>query len=181
MEEKHSSTKNRYRVVVTGPESTGKTDLTMQLARHFKGLYIPEYARFYVESLNRQYNYNDVVYIAQKQLELDEKYTHKQPEWLFFDTYLIITKVWFEYVFKKCPPWLIKKIETASIDIFLLCNNDIPWEKDSVRENGGEMREQLLEEYRKQLEYFGFKYWEVKGTGVIRTENAIQIIKNELL
>jgi len=81
------------RIVLIGPESTGKTELTQFLSREFNTVYVPEYAREYIEKLNRKYSYNDVVHIAETQVGLSKKMINKANKVLFYDTYLIITKI----------------------------------------------------------------------------------------
>ena len=173
---------NLYRVVVSGPESTGKTELSKSLAERLHGVWIPEYARQYIENLNRPYNYQDVEQIARFQIKQElEVVTEVEHGFLIFDTWLIITKVWFDLVFGRCPDWVIDHIKSSKIDLFLVCNTDLPWIFDPVRENGGERREQLLKLYCEEISTFGFKYEIVSGFDDARTENAcLALLKNGL-
>lgn len=165
------------RIVVTGPESTGKTILAQALAQKLGAAWIPEYARYYVENLNRPYNYDDVVRIARYQIAQEAEYSSRiRKGVLIFDTWLIITKVWFDLVFGICPEWVSDHIRSSKIDLFLVCNTDLPWIEDPVRENGGEKREQLLELYCKEIHSFGFEYELVNGIGDVRTENAMSAL-----
>ncbi|MFO7827040.1 MAG: ATP-binding protein [Bacteroidales bacterium] len=170
--------KNIKKIVLIGPESTGKTKLAKYLAKFYHTVAVPEYARGYIENLDRPYNYNDVEHIARMQVELENKTQEKANRFLFYDTYLIITKVWFDIVYKKVPDWIEQKIKESKIDLFLLCNNDIPWEPDPVRENGGEMREKLFDIYKNELENYKFSYKIVEGEGKTRYKNAINAIEN---
>lgn len=167
------------KIVITGPESTGKSTITEHLANHFHAPYIPEFARSYIENLNRIYTYTDVELIAKQQIADFKHFSQQSCQLLFIDTYLIITKVWFDVVFGKHPSWIIDEIKNSKIDLFLLCNTDIPWIADSVRENGGKMREILFEKYKTELEHFGFNYHIISGLDENRKNNAIQIV-NEL-
>ena len=163
-----------YRIVVTGPESTGKTELSKSLAQKLDTVWIPEYARQYVENLDRPYNYDDVVKIAKYQIAQAEEYTSAVKKGvLIFDTWLIITKVWFDLVFGSSPEWLSDYIRLSEIDLFLICNTDLPWIADSVRENGGKKREQLFKLYCNEIRSFNFNYEIVSGFGIARTENAL--------
>ena len=166
------------RVVITGPESTGKSLLAEALAEKYTTQWIPEYAREYVQNLDRPYNYDDVVQIAKHQIRQEETMALKvRPGGiLFFDTWLIITKVWFEVVFGKCPEWISTHLRSSKIDLFLVCSTDLPWIADQVRENGGEKREELLEIYCREIGSFGFKFEIIEGIGSIRTENAIKAL-----
>lgn len=172
--------KNIKRIVLIGAESTGKTALTEGLSGYYKTVFVPEYAREYIENLNSDYTYNDVEHIAKRQVELEIEYAHKANEILFYDTYLIITKIWFKLVYNKIPDWINEKIENNNIDLFLLCNNDIQWIPDSVRENGGEMRDTLFEIYKKELEHYNCNFKIVSGIGKKRFNNALNLV-NEFL
>ncbi|MBZ4677057.1 MAG: ATPase, partial [Anaerophaga sp.] len=123
---------SRYIFIITGPESTGKSSLTEELAKHFNGIAVKEYAREYVENLNGNYTFEDVEAIANHQVEeycsITQAADGKRP--VFFDTFLFITKVWFEEVFYCCPVWLHRAIEKCRIDLALLCFPDLPWEPD---------------------------------------------------
>lgn len=166
------------KVVLIGPESTGKTELAKYLANYFNALWIPEYARDYIANLNRPYTFQDVEHIAHKQVEREKEYLKKANQWLFYDTYLIITKVWFRVVYQKVPPWLEKKIQESSIDLFLLCNTDIPWIPDPVRENGGEMRNKLFDIYKNELEEYHFPYKIITGKNSQRMQHAVAAVED---
>jgi len=175
------SEKNLKRIVIIGPESTGKTELAQFLAEQFNTVYVPEFARIYVEQLNRPYTYEDVELIAKEQIKLEKKFSLKANQILFFDTYLIITKVWFQVVYKRIPDWLDEAIRNSNIDLFLLTNTELPWIQDKVRENGGEMREKLFEIYKSELQNYGFNFSIITGTGKKRFNSALKEIKNFLL
>ena len=174
--EKGHQTGKIIKIVITGPESTGKSTLSEQLAGHYKTVFIPEYARFYIENLHRPYTFDDVEHIAHQQIKEAEDYESMASKLLFLDTYLIITKVWFDVVYHHCPDWVVEAIKNSGIDLFLLCKTDLPWEPDPVRENGGEMREQLFLMYKHELEQFGLPYCIIAGQGAKRLENAIAAI-----
>ena len=161
------------RIVITGPESTGKTALAQTLAEKWGTLWIPEYARQYVENLDRPYNFDDVVAIAQHQIAEEAAYASQVGGGvLFFDTWLIITKVWLDLVFGKCPEWITDYIRSSKIDLFLVCDTDLPWVADAVRENGGEKRAQLLKIYCDEIRSFGFQFEIITGFGSVRMKNA---------
>jgi len=168
----------KMRIVVTGPESTGKTTLALQLADYFGGKYIPEFAREYVEKLARHYTFEDVEAIARKQVNQYFETDQNADKYCFFDTWLIITKVWFQWVYGKQPDWLEDEIVGCPVDLYLLCRPDLPWEADAVRENGGESRLLLFEQYRNELIRYGFNFVEIEGSGDQRLKNAISAILN---
>jgi NadR type nicotinamide-nucleotide adenylyltransferase len=171
-------TEKQIRIVITGPESTGKTTLAKQLAKLFNGQYLPEFAREYVENLPHHYTYEDVETIANAQVEQYLATKSSSDRLFFFDTWLIITKVWFNWVFSRTPEWLDDQIRNCPIDLFLLCRPDLPWEADPVRENGGENRLKLFDQYRNELNQYGFKFVEIGGRDEVRLQCAIDAINN---
>ena len=96
---------------------------------------------------------------------------------ILMDTWLIITKVWFEVVYGTFPDWIEEYISSADIDLFLVCRPDLPWIADPVRENGGEMRQKLFDRYCNEIELHGFSYEIVEGLGEIRVQNALELLK----
>ncbi len=169
-----------HKVVITGPESTGKTCLAERLAIHFNTEWVPEYARGYIASLNREYNYSDVEHIAREQIRREQYYEKRVDGVLFFDTHLIITKIWFKVVYKTYPKWIDQAIVDSGTGLFLVCNNDIPWVPDPLRENGGEMREVLLGYYVNEIKTLGIPWKMVTGEGWDRTDSAIEAVKSFL-
>ena len=165
------------RVVITGPESTGKTELARALAMKLGTVWVPEYARYYVENLQRPYSYDDVVEIARFQITREKELALKtENKIIIFDTWLIITKVWLDVVYGVCPEWVTNYIRSAEIDLFIVCDTDLPWVADPVRENGGEKRDQLLQVYINEIRSFGFEFEIVGGLGGKRLENALNAL-----
>jgi len=159
------------KVVLIGSESTGKTELAKQLATKYNTVFVNEHAREYVENLKVPYQYEDVLPIAQKQIDDESLFENKANKVLFFDTYLIITKIWLQHVFAHVPDWIENAIKNCDIDLFLLCKNDIEWQYDPARENL-HMREYLFERYKQELDYYNFNYQLVEGRGELRFKNA---------
>ena len=172
--------KKPVKIVLTGAESTGKSTLSEKLASHFNGRWVPELAREYVLKIDHHYTYEDVETIARKQIE-GEKNIESGTSICFFDTWLIITKVWFDFVFGKHPFWLDDAIKNANVDLFLLCDIDIPWVPDPLRENGGENRKKLQQIYQNELKNYGFNYTIVSGEGEERIQNSIDLVNNFIM
>jgi NadR type nicotinamide-nucleotide adenylyltransferase len=127
------------RVVVIGPESTGKSTLCEQLADHFNTRWVPEFAREYLLKNGTRYSYDDLLTIAQQQVALEDDYAASlaregMPPLLFIDTDLYVMKVWCEFVFGKCHSWILDQIAIRPYDYYLLCDTDLPWIKDALRE-----------------------------------------------
>ncbi len=167
---------NILRIVVTGPECTGKTTVARYLGRHYKVTVIPEYARDYISGLGRPYGYEDVAHVARHQIEEEREAVKKTGSFIILDTHLVITRVWFEVVFGKVPGFLLEQMKKKNNYYFLLCNTDIEWVPDDVRENGGEMRETLFQRYHRIIEHYGWPYDILKGTGEERYRNALKLM-----
>lgn len=164
-------------IVLCGPESTGKSSLCHFLAKEFDATEIQEIARSYIESNGFLYSYEDVEQIARLQVEKLNQLMAHQPEYIFLDTWLIITKVWFEVVFGKEPVWLDAAIRRYPIDLFLLCEPDIAWEPDPARENP-DKREELFNRYEELIQSYGFRYEKINGLGAVREANALKYVKS---
>ena len=148
-----------YKVAIIGPESTGKSTLAKELAEQFKGTYVPEYAREYVEWKGRkELTYDEVCEIAREQIK-----SISEAGFYFFDTELIVTKVWLEYAFGKVPEWLTEAIKTYPMDLYLLTYPDIPWVPDPARYNGSQaMREELFDRYEEEVKATGVPYYVIR-------------------
>ena len=166
------------RIVITGPESTGKTNLATHLSKVFEGHYVAEYAREYISRLKSPYSYDDLLRIAMKQVSQQEESEKFTNGFVFFDTWLIITKIWFKEVYGHYPSWIDEKLSTVRMDLFLLCAPDIPWEPDPVRENGGERRIYLFNEYEKEIKKTSTDYRVITGSGEGRFQMAEKCIQN---
>ncbi len=162
--------------VVIGPESTGKTTLCQQLASRYQSDWIPEYARTYLEELQKPYTFDDVIHIAQKQIEIEQNFSG-QSNFLFIDTDLIITKVWLLHVFKQTPPWIDDYLKSAYRKAYLITYPDLPWEFDPLRENP-HLRQYLFDWYIREVKQLNTPYAIIKGLGNERTENAVKYIQS---
>lgn len=151
-----------YRVGIIGPESTGKSTLATYLAHRYGGVLVSEYAREYMERLAPAYayTYEDVVAIAQQQVR-ELATPRAESEVVFYDTELIITKVWFLHKYGKCPDFLLHAIEQYPMDVYLMCYPDMAWQPDPVRENPT-IREYLFQWYEKEVQALGVPYYIIR-------------------
>jgi len=143
------------KVVVIGPESTGKSTLCELLAQHYNTQWCPEFAREFLLTHGMDYTYDDLLYIAKGQLAMEDEYVQSlvgsresevnsitpdselqtpNSKLLFIDTDMYVMKVWCEFVFGKCHDWILGQIKRRKYDLYLLCNIDLPWVKDELRE-----------------------------------------------
>ncbi|MCQ2346280.1 MAG: ATP-binding protein [Paludibacteraceae bacterium] len=160
------------KIGIIGPESTGKSTLAIALARELKARMEPEYAREYVERLNRPYTFNDVCAIALHQIA--DLATTDDSEITVFDTELIITKVWFLRKYGTCPEWIEKAVQRYPMDIYLICAPDLPWQPDPVRENP-HIRKELMEQYIHEVSRTRVPKYIISGTDAdIRLAKALK-------
>jgi nicotinamide riboside kinase len=189
------------KVVIIGPESTGKSTLCKQLAEHYKTLWCPEFAREYLLKHGMNYTFDDLLTIAKEQLELEDKYAEevgksKRPEdgktfpadkpissgltdpstalLLFIDTDMYVMKVWCEFVFDNCHRFILDQIVERKYDLYLLCNVDLPWVKDELREYPDlESRQRLYFIYQDILVNQSVPWVDISGGYEERLQKAI--------
>jgi NadR type nicotinamide-nucleotide adenylyltransferase len=167
---------NIIRIALIGPESTSKSTLSKELAKHYKTVWVKEYAREYLKTINRKYVLDDILQIAQEQFRLEQKLLSRAYQYIFVDTELIISKVWCEDVFKTCPDWINENIIKNKYDLYLLTYPDLPWEADPLRENPNR-REFFFNWYEKELKTINANYAIIKGVGEERLKNSIEVIE----
>lgn len=158
------------KVVLTGPESTGKTTLANHLSQIFEVGNVEEYARKYLEQLDRSYNQLDLKMIAQGQI-LAENEQKRSSDRLICDTDLLTIKVWSEFKYGNCDPWIIEQLEKNLPNLYLICSPDLEWEFDLQRENPNDGQE-LFEIYVAEIKKLNISYRIIKGTGEKRFKRA---------
>jgi len=166
------------KIVIIGPESTGKSTLCSHLAEHYKTCWCPEFAREYLKESGGKYSFHDLLNIAHGQIELeDTMLTQAKNNFYFIDTDMYVMKVWCEVVFETCHTWILKQIALRKYDLFFLCDIDLPWVKDDLREYPDvEFRKKLFKMYRDLMITQKTKWAEISGTHAQRLQTAISII-----
>ncbi|HDZ05219.1 hypothetical protein LCGC14_0082860 [marine sediment metagenome] len=186
MEEKYrQEPSDVLRVVLFGPESTGKTTLSEQLARHYHTVWVPEYARDYLQDKwnneRKTCEPHDLLPIAEGQMKLENKLAKKATDILICDTDLLETKVYSEaYYVGDCDPVLEKYALENSYDLYLLTYIDIPWEADDLRDKPNE-REEMFNYFKDTLEKYGKNFITLKGSKKQRLAKAINHIDTLLI
>ena len=177
--------KSLQKIVVLGPESTGKSTLCEALAKHYQAVDCKEYAREYLHQNGIKYNFDNLLTIAKGQLNLEDQAIQKAKQQLeekeinklFIDTDMYVMKVWSEYVFNNCHPYILDQINNRKYDFYLLCNIDLPWTSDEMREYPDEKpRQELFAIYKDILINQSTPWGIVSGQSEERTKNAIQLI-----
>ncbi len=180
------------KVVVIGPESTGKSTLCEQLADHYNTLRCEEYARAYLLEHGTDYTYDNLLEIAKGQMKMEDNCSRKVQALtntsslhlplLFVDTNMYVMKVWCEFVFNKCHPLILQEINRRKYDLYLLCNTDLPWVKDELREYPDiETRETLYRIYRELMENQQVPWVNIEGNYQERLAAAISSVDALLL
>jgi nicotinamide riboside kinase len=198
--------------VVIGPESTGKSTLCNQLAKHYDTRWVPEFAREYLEKNGTNYTYDDLLFIAKGQIDLEDSISYQlsvirrkpsvsSPEHpasgiihqaslispsgvrgpLFIDTDMYVMKVWCEYVFNKCHNWILNRVAERNYDGYMLCNTDLPWVKDNLREypDAG-TRNKLYHFYKDILVNQSVPWVNISGNYEERFEQAVNFMEKQL-
>lgn len=185
MEEKYKQQpSNCLKVVLFGPESTGKTTLSRQLAKHYKSVWVPEFAREYLEEKweneRKTCEAKDLLPIAEGQMLLENELAKKTNSVLICDTDLLETKVYSEaYYIGSCDPILEKYALENTYDLYFLTYIDIPWEADDLRDKPNE-REAMFKAFKDTLEKYNKPYVLLKGDKKTRLNTAIKYINNLL-
>ncbi len=181
MEEKYKQQpSNCVKVVLFGPESTGKTTLSRHLARHYNSVWVPEYAREYLQNKwnneRKTCEPDDLLPIAKGQIKLENKLAQKTDTVLICDTDLLETKVYSEtYYLGTCDPILEKYARENTYDLYFLTYIDTPWEADDLRDKPEE-REAMFKAFEKALIINKRPYVLLKGDKKTRLETAVKHI-----
>ncbi len=165
------------KIALTGPESTGKSTLAKELSKFYNTPLVEEYSRVYLKNLKRPYTFEDINRIASSKISLEDKYSGIPL--LFCDTELLVCKIWQEYKFGYSDEALSNNFKVRHYDLFLLCNTDIQWEFDPLREHPYE-RDKIFRLYEEALSAYQKPYEIISGNGNQRFINAIDVIERIL-
>ncbi len=164
------------KIAITGPESTGKSTLSAALAEALGTIWVPEFAREYLETLGRPYEESDLLRIAKGQIELQEELEARSNKYLICDTELLVMKIWSEHKYGRCHPWILQKLQEINYDLYILPYIDVPWEEDPLREHP-DLREHFYKKYRAELLLRNANFIEVRGSLENRLQQAIIAVK----
>jgi NadR type nicotinamide-nucleotide adenylyltransferase len=180
--------------VVIGPESTGKSTLCEELAQHFDAPWCPEFAREYLMTFGNSYGFEDLLAIAKGQVAMEDEYAIlAAKEWqeqdpkktssplLVIDTNMHVMKVWSEFVFGKNHSFVLEQIVERNYDLYLLCNTDLPWARDELREYPDlDTRQKLYYMYKDILVNQHVPWVDISGSDEERLKAAIDGINRFL-
>ncbi|MBM3159285.1 MAG: AAA family ATPase [Bacteroidota bacterium] len=181
------------KIVIIGPESTGKSTLCQELAEHFETIWCPEYAREYLLTNGTDYSFQDLLTIAKGQIALEDQLADKlelraapllEQDYdipYFIDTDMSVMKVWCQFVFNKCHPFIEEQLAKREVGHYLLCQPDLPWVKDQLREYPDQAtREKLFTIYRNWLENQSVPWTLIQGKDVERMKLAVRAVNRIL-
>ena len=186
------------KIVIIGPESTGKSSLCQQLASHYSTQWVREFAREYLLANGTDYRFENLLTIAKGQVESEEREVNRMMQLLsspvsekvytqddsatsilplFIDTDMYVLKVWCEFAFDKCHFWILNEVVKRQYDLYLLCNVDLPWVKDELREYPDlESRERLYHHYKDIMVNQRIQWVNIYGNYEERLQRAIAAV-----
>lgn len=152
-------------LVLTGPESSGKSWLAGEIQAKFGGLIVGEYVRYFIEQNPRATCYADIPTIATGQLAWEDQARAQRPNLLILDTHLLSNQLWSQTLFGACPPWLEQQLLSRQYDLHLLLSPmDVPWVDDGQRcQPQLQQRQQFYQDCRDWLVLHQQKYLELQG------------------
>ncbi len=164
------------KIAVVGPESTGKSTLSQQLAQHYNALWVPEYAREYCEKLLKPVSISDELNIFSGQIALEDRLLNKAEKVLICDTTILTVKIWCDYLFNSTPQPVLDQLKSRRYDFYLLMDIDLPWEDDPLRDFPN-LREYFLEVWKNELHTLKANYALISGSNDKRLKNALEVLE----
>lgn len=167
--------------MVIGPASTGKSTLSAQLANELNTLWVPEYAREYLQGINRDYMEEDLLQIAKGQLANEDALAAKTNDILICDTDLHVVKVWSENRYARCNKWILEEIARRNYDMYLLTYIDVNWEDDPFREPDElQRRHYFYNIYHDIVQQSGLPWADIRGNESERLAIALDAVSKHL-
>ena len=163
------------KIIFTGPESTGKSTIANTVADFYGIEWVREYARIYLDNLGRSYQEMDLLEIAKGQIQAEEKLAKTEQTFLICDTSLLVLKIWSEFKYGRCHPWILTQLHQKLPTLYFLCDKDVEWEYDPLREHPHQ-RTMLFEKYRQELDALKVPYIIIKGDKNQRKKEVLDIL-----
>ena len=166
---------NIKKIAVVGPESTGKSTISSQLAEYHKTAWVPEFSREYCANLVSPCTMEDELNMFYGQLELEKQTLPQANKLLICDTTILTVKIWSDHNFGYTPPEVLKKLSEHSYDFYLLMDIDLPWQDDPLRDYP-HLRDHFMNIWHQELNSLGANYTVISGADHQRLSNAISAV-----
>jgi NadR type nicotinamide-nucleotide adenylyltransferase len=163
------------KIAIVGPESTGKSTISAQLAEHYNTVWVPEYAREYCGALTAPCTWQDEINMFHGQLDLEKEMLRQANGILICDTTFITVKIWSDEMFGRAPQEVLDELPRHPYDLYLLMDIDLPWQDDPLRDFP-HLREHFMEVWHRELRALNAEYYLISGTDKERLSNAINRI-----
>lgn len=163
------------KIAVVGPESTGKSTISEQLAKYYQTVWVPEYAREYCSGLTAACTWQDEINMFYGQLELEKELLPQANNLLICDTTFITVKIWCDHIFGKTPHKVLDTLVMHRYDYYLLMDIDLPWQEDPLRDFP-DKRQYFMDIWHQELKTIEASYIIISGSSEQRLENAISAV-----
>lgn len=167
------------KIAIVGPESTGKSTISQQLAKYYQVPWVPEYARYYCAALTEECTLQDEINMFHGQVALEESVmAMTETEFLICDTTFLTVKIWSDEILGQTPAVVLDALKTRTYDFYVLLDIDLPWQDDPLRDFP-HMREHFMSIWHKELKALDANYVVIGGIED-RLQNAINAINQFL-
>lgn len=167
------------KIAIVGPESTGKSTISQQLARHYNTLWIAEFARYYCAALTEPCTMQDEINMFHGQVALEESVlAMADKDFIFCDTTFVTVKIWSDAMLGRTPQLVLDALPKRTYDFYLLMDIDLPWQEDPLRDFPNQ-REHFMEVWHKELQALNAKYVVISGIED-RFDNAVAAVDSFL-
>jgi NadR type nicotinamide-nucleotide adenylyltransferase len=163
------------KVVVTGSESTGKTDLARKLGAHFRAPVSPEFVRGYAANKRDALGFADHGPIAHGQMAAEDAAARRADRLVVLDTDLVSTVIYCEHYFGECPPWIVEAARARAGNMYLLLQPDVSWIPDGVRDRG-DRRDEMHALFVDKLRELDLPFVEIGGSWDKRFARAVAVV-----
>lgn len=163
------------KIAIVGPESTGKSTISADLARHYQTVWVPEFSRDYCSKLTEPCTWQDEINMFYGQLDLEKEILPTANSILFCDTTFMTVKIWCDYTFGFSPQEVLDKIPQYPYDYYLLMDIDLPWQEDPLRDFP-QQRNHFMDIWHQELKALNAPYVVVSGNNHQRLLNSIAAV-----